>query len=109
MSAPVEVRAAAPADAAKVAALGARLFVQAYGATHPEPELTPYVRRTHSAAADRAAAERGADAFWLDVWSEAARAVRFYERAGVVVLGATTFAWGERRDADHVMARAVHA
>ena len=31
------------ADAHRVAALGARLFTQAYGPTHPEPELSRYL------------------------------------------------------------------
>lgn len=33
-------------DAPVIAALGARLFVQAYGATHPEPELSRYLARS---------------------------------------------------------------
>jgi GNAT superfamily N-acetyltransferase len=32
-------------DAPRVAALGARLFAQAYGPTHPEPELSRYLAR----------------------------------------------------------------
>lgn len=40
------VRACGPADAALLAALGARLFAQAYGPTHPEPELSRYLART---------------------------------------------------------------
>jgi ribosomal protein S18 acetylase RimI-like enzyme len=31
-----------------VASLGARLFVQAYGPTHPEPDLTPYLAEAYS-------------------------------------------------------------
>jgi ribosomal protein S18 acetylase RimI-like enzyme len=31
-----------------VASLGARLFVQAYGPTHPEPDLTPYLAGAYS-------------------------------------------------------------
>jgi GNAT superfamily N-acetyltransferase len=41
-------------DASRVAALGARLFTQAYGPTHPEPELGRYLAR--SFALDRVAA-----------------------------------------------------
>ena len=37
---------ATPDDAARVAALGARLFTQAYGPTHPEPELSRYLARS---------------------------------------------------------------
>lgn len=34
------------ADAPRMAALGARLFTQAYGPTHPEPELSRYLARS---------------------------------------------------------------
>ncbi len=43
---PFTIRRCAPNDASIVAPLAARLFVQAYGATHPEPELGHYVART---------------------------------------------------------------
>jgi ribosomal protein S18 acetylase RimI-like enzyme len=150
--------------------------VQAYGATHPEPALTPYLARTFDpealrasladpaqavlvaaapgrqpigyayvrptagepppgvpgarpfellrfyvdgawlgrgvaaallAAAEAAAAAQGADALWLDVWQEAARPISFYRRAGFEVVGTAAFEWGERRDADFVMARVL--
>jgi ribosomal protein S18 acetylase RimI-like enzyme len=35
-------------DAATVGALGARLFTETYGPTHPEPELSRYLARTFS-------------------------------------------------------------
>ena len=35
-------------DAATMAALGARLFTEAYGETHPEPELSRYLARSFS-------------------------------------------------------------
>jgi ribosomal protein S18 acetylase RimI-like enzyme len=35
-------------DAPAMAALGARLFAQAYGETHPEPELSRYLARSFS-------------------------------------------------------------
>jgi ribosomal protein S18 acetylase RimI-like enzyme len=35
-------------DAEKMASLGARLFSQAYGETHPEPELSRYLARSFS-------------------------------------------------------------
>jgi ribosomal protein S18 acetylase RimI-like enzyme len=35
-------------DAATIASLGARLFVQAYGPTHPEPERSRYLARAYS-------------------------------------------------------------
>ena len=39
------IRSCTPIDASTVAKLGARLFIQAYGATHPEPELSRYLAR----------------------------------------------------------------
>jgi ribosomal protein S18 acetylase RimI-like enzyme len=162
-------------DARAVATLGARLFVQAYGATHPEPELSRYLAHTYSvetiAAAidgegssvllvedrvgvpigyahisvsgelpagvtgrkgfeivrfyvDKAAQGRGVgatlmeqccdlatsaggDVVWLQVWSQAPWAVRFYERVGFAIVGKRPFYFGERVDEDHVMARAI--
>ncbi len=44
------VRRGEVADAAVLAELGARLFVQAYGPTHPEPELTRYLSRAFDPA-----------------------------------------------------------
>jgi ribosomal protein S18 acetylase RimI-like enzyme len=35
-------------DAATMASLGARLFAEAYGETHPEPELSRYLARSFS-------------------------------------------------------------
>jgi diamine N-acetyltransferase len=42
------VRRCTPDDAATIASLGARLFVQAYGPTHPEPERSRYLARAYS-------------------------------------------------------------
>ena len=42
------VRTCSPDDAETIASLGARLFVQAYGPTHPEPELSRYLARSFS-------------------------------------------------------------
>ncbi|MFL5595967.1 MAG: hypothetical protein ACJ77S_00750, partial [Gemmatimonadaceae bacterium] len=42
------VRRCTVADAEMIAALGARLFAQAYGPTHPEPELSRYLARSFS-------------------------------------------------------------
>ncbi|MFL5564670.1 MAG: GNAT family N-acetyltransferase [Gemmatimonadaceae bacterium] len=42
------VRRCTVADAEMIAALGARLFAQAYGSTHPEPELSRYLARSFS-------------------------------------------------------------
>lgn len=43
---PITIRRCTVADAATVAALGARLFTETYGATHPEPELSRYLARS---------------------------------------------------------------
>jgi GNAT superfamily N-acetyltransferase len=161
-----------------VAATGARLFAQAYGPTHPEPELSRYLGRAFSAeqftreiaeptagvlvtetaagqpvgyahvrvttgavpvgvmgrrpvevvrfyvdaalhgrgvaqalmaACEREARGQDGDALWLAVWQQAARPLAFYHRCGFAVVGTTTFEFGERRDADYVMARALSA
>jgi ribosomal protein S18 acetylase RimI-like enzyme len=39
------IRRCSAADAPVLAELGSRLFAEAYGATHPEPELSRYLRR----------------------------------------------------------------
>jgi tRNA (guanine37-N1)-methyltransferase len=49
------IATATVADAARVATLGARLFTEAYGPTHPEPELGRYLAR--SFGVDRMTAE----------------------------------------------------
>ncbi len=43
------IRSCATSDAAQLAALGSHLFVQAYGPTHPEPELSAYLARSFDA------------------------------------------------------------
>lgn len=48
MPSPVfSIRPCLPADASTLCALGARLFRQAYGATHAEPRLSPYLARAY--------------------------------------------------------------
>lgn len=42
------IRRCAATDAAAVASLGARLFAESYGPTHPEPELSRYLARSFS-------------------------------------------------------------
>jgi diamine N-acetyltransferase len=42
------IRRSTPDDAPVIAALGARLFTETYGPTHPEPELSRYLARTYS-------------------------------------------------------------
>ena len=43
------VRRCSGDDAETIAALGARLFVQAYGPTHPEPDRSRYLAKAYSA------------------------------------------------------------
>ena len=42
------IRRCTPDDAPVIAALGARLFIETYGPTHPEPEQSRYVARAYS-------------------------------------------------------------
>jgi ribosomal protein S18 acetylase RimI-like enzyme len=42
------IRRCAPTDAPMLAELAARLFAEAYGPTHPEPELSRYLARSFS-------------------------------------------------------------
>ncbi|HJP61446.1 MAG TPA: GNAT family N-acetyltransferase [Gemmatimonadaceae bacterium] len=42
------IRRCSSTDAAMLAELGARLFTEAYGPTHPEPELSRYLARSFS-------------------------------------------------------------
>ena len=44
------IRPCLPSDAAALGDLGSRLFRQAYGQTHPEPDLTPYLQHTYDPA-----------------------------------------------------------
>jgi hypothetical protein len=44
------IRPCLPSDAAALCALGARLFRQSYGESHPEPALTPYLARVFDVA-----------------------------------------------------------
>jgi ribosomal protein S18 acetylase RimI-like enzyme len=45
---PFSIRRCEIDDAATIAALGARLFTETYGPSHPEPELSRYLARTFS-------------------------------------------------------------
>ena len=49
------IRRCAAGDAPAVASLGARLFTETYGPTHPEPELSRYLARSFSVAGVREA------------------------------------------------------
>ena len=169
----VAIRHCAPTEAPVLAALGIRLFREAYEATHPEPDLSPYLARAFDpdrlaielgereirvlfavdqddrpigygyvraavaerpacvpgtrpweilrfyvetqwhgrgvaaplfTACEREARQQGADALWLAVWQKAERPQAFYRRMGLEVVGTTVFEFGQRRDADFVMA-----
>ena len=54
-----------------------------------------------------AARERGCDVLWLQAWQEAAQAVRFYRKSGFAIHGTAVFMFGERADADFILARPV--
>ena len=56
-------------------------------------------------ACDEVARARGCDALWLQAWQEAPQALRFYRKAGFAVHGTAVFAFGERADADFILAR----
>jgi Acetyltransferases len=45
---PFSIRRCTVNDAATMASLGARLFTETYGPTHPEPELSRYLARSFS-------------------------------------------------------------
>jgi ribosomal protein S18 acetylase RimI-like enzyme len=44
----LKIRRCTPQDTATISRLGARLFVEAYGPTHPEPDRTPYLASAYS-------------------------------------------------------------
>jgi len=68
-------------DAATIASLGARLFTDAYGPTHPEPELSRYLARSFPVEGVREAiADEGATVFVVE--DSAASAIAYgYLRA----------------------------
>lgn len=177
MSSPAySIRPCLPSDASTLATLGARLFRQAYGVSHPEPELTPYLTRTFEPArlarelatpdyrawfaidaaqqpigyvvlrrseppfpaglpgtrpaealrfyvdaaaqgkgvgfalmrtCETQAREWGADCLWVAVWQQAAWAIAFYQRTGLIICGTAIFQFGDRADDDYVMAKAL--
>lgn len=94
-----------PADADVAAAITIR----------PTAELSKvYVREGHHGAgvagqlvtaSIRAAADRGAEGMWLGVNQENARANRFYEKQGFVLVGTKKFLVGDRYEDDFVRER----
>ncbi len=56
---------------------------------------------------DGVARERGCDVLWLQAWQDAAQALRFYRKAGFALHGTAVFMFGERVDADFILARLV--
>jgi diamine N-acetyltransferase len=59
-------------DAETIAFLGARLFVQAYGPTHPEPELSRYLAGAYSLGVIADATEREGSAIFVAEGSDRA-------------------------------------
>lgn len=55
-----------------------------------------------------AARVRGARGLWLQVWQQAAQAVRFYRKQGFAIVGLAEFPVGERRLTDWVMCAPIH-
>lgn len=175
------IRTATPSDAQQLADFSARLFRQAYEATHPEPTLSEYVagsfgvarvtqtlgdpastilvmvaddgswigyaemhqgkptapttvltralpgvapmeivrfyvdQRAHGQgfaqelmhACEQHARKNNCDALWLQAWTHARRALRFYAKAGFEIHGTAVFIFGERADEDLILARAL--
>jgi ribosomal protein S18 acetylase RimI-like enzyme len=61
------IRRCTPGDAPTLASLGARLFTETYGPTHPEPELSRYLARSFSVEGVREAiSETGASMFMVE-------------------------------------------
>lgn len=59
------IRRCATGDAAALASLGARLFAETYGPTHPEPELSRYLARSFSVEGVREAISDGDGSMFL--------------------------------------------
>jgi ribosomal protein S18 acetylase RimI-like enzyme len=61
------VRRCTPRDAPALASLGARLFTETYGPTHPEPELSRYLARSFSVEGVREAiSDAGVSMFMVE-------------------------------------------
>ena len=61
------IRRCTPVDAPALASLGARLFTETYGPTHPEPELSRYLARSFSVEAVRdAISDAGVSMFMVE-------------------------------------------
>lgn len=66
-SLPFTIRRCNASDAPSLASLGARLFAEAYGPTHPEPELSRYLARAFSVDGVREAiSEAGVSMFLVE-------------------------------------------
>jgi diamine N-acetyltransferase len=58
-------------------------------------------------ACEERARRRSCDALWLQAWTQADRALRFYRKAGFEVYGTAVFSFGARADADLILARGI--
>ena len=174
-STPVAVRRASIEDAALLAELGARTFIEAYAADNTPDDMATYVASSFTPerlaeqlvdpaygylvaemsgrpvgyallrtgdvpacvdgpmpvelarfyvesawqglgvaqvlmAAGLVEVERmGGRTLWLGVWERNARAIRFYEKQGLISVGTQTFRLGHDIQVDHVMARPIRS
>jgi GNAT superfamily N-acetyltransferase len=58
-------------------------------------------------ASEQRARVRSCDALWLQAWTRADRALRFYRKAGFDVYGTAVFNFGARADSDLILARGL--
>ena len=58
-------------------------------------------------ACEEHARKSGCDVLWLQAWTQAHRALRFYAKAGFEIHGSAVFIFGERADEDLILARAL--
>jgi|SRR5687768_12890732 len=58
-------------------------------------------------ASEERARVRSCDALWLQAWTRADRALRFYRKAGFDIYGTAVFNFGARADSDLILARAL--
>lgn len=65
------------------------------------------VARELMLACEKEALARGCDVVWLQAWQQAPQALRFYDKCGLEVIGTAVFTFGERADADYILARAL--
>lgn len=65
------------------------------------------VARALMQACEEESRARGCDVLWLQTWQQAPQALRFYAKSGFAVHGRAIFRFGERADADFILARSL--